>query len=69
MVVAFILHESLATNPNASCLNEAICVIYGLFLACKLIGWIFPMMLIEGWGTELYGKKSFNTFIFIGFFS
>jgi len=64
IVVLFIIHQALSTSSNSSCLNQAICVCYGLFLACKLIGWIFPMMLIVGWGTELYGKRA-ATHLFI----
>ena len=47
--VIFVLHNE---EGDEGCFDKAICIVYFVYVILELFGWIFPMMLIETWGTE-----------------
>ena len=51
--VIFVLHNAVGQD---GCFDLAICIVYFVYVVLELFGWIFPMILIESWGTEQNAK-------------
>jgi len=49
---------------NTTCLHRPLCITYFVFVVVQLIGWLLPMMIIAGWGTEK-GAKNVCLHLFI----
>jgi hypothetical protein len=53
-IVIYLLHNSIDTRSDrnyAECFDEFICIAYYIFIILKMCGWLFPMLLIDKWGT------------------
>eukprot|EP01083_Nonionella_stella_P087862 244622_1 len=52
VIVVLQVHDNVQLDGDLRCDGMAICVVYVMYMALQLIGWMFPMMLCSSWGSK-----------------